>query len=90
MISFVQETKSYAGIRAGVIDQRDATIGYMIINTGSNTLFINGLQLLSGEFYNSFSPPFIDRTLYRYSFIENTGEGAVNNYDFLVIEYQSI
>ena len=90
MISFVQETKSYAGIRAGVIDQRDATIGYMIINTGANTLFINGLQLLSGEFYNSFSPPFIDRTLYRYSFIENTGEGAVNDYKFLVIEYTAI
>lgn len=90
MISFVQETKSYSGVRAGVIDQRDNTIGYMFINNGANTMYINGLQLLVGEFYSSFSPPFIDRTLYRYSFIENTGEGAINNYNFLVLEYQAI
>jgi len=89
MVAFTQETKYYSGTRAGVIDQMDNTLGYMFINTGANTLYINGLKLLSGEFYNSFSPPFVDRTLYRYTFDENTGEGAVNNYNFLVIEYQA-
>jgi hypothetical protein len=41
MVAFTQETKYYSGIRAGVIDQMDNTLGYMFINNGANTLFIS-------------------------------------------------
>lgn len=85
-MEFTQQTTYYTN-KSGVINYTNKTLGYLFVNTGSNDVVINQLKIPVGSFYNSFSPPFIDRTNYDYQFTVNTGEGAVNNFELMVVEY---
>lgn len=88
-MEFTQQTTYYTS-KSGVINYDNNTLGYLFVNTGNNVVTINKLIIPVGAYYNSFSPPFIDKTNYDFQFTVNTGEGAVNNYELMVVEYSKV